>query len=392
MKTGITLRGAEMMLISLGLASFTLGYTLFYLVVAAYCFLKIRTRKYPLDLTLLFMLVLLSGTIFTLINLLTFKYDSIYTTSILYRTRFFWIRLFFAIGISVYVFALSYKEILRFVYYLSIPNTIAGLIQLFVLQTDRVSLLTPEASMASMYYIFTFPLLLEYYRLHRKSKFWIALFVLVGFFIFSKAQIIVLPLMLLYFVFKSKNSRLKKVVGAIIFIGIIASPLILQIDQFQKINHFLTVLNEKGISGLTEKNQIWTSFTLRFSSFLTAVEVFLHNPFGSGFGSFHPEYIASMTSNSVQAQIKGTEISMVLDNDLYATPKSIFFEYLVSCGLFFLGPILLIVRKCHTTNASVLVKASIYGTVLISLMIESAPFLVFLAIGTALMSKANDPS
>ncbi|UOY08833.1 hypothetical protein L0P88_09820 [Muricauda sp. SCSIO 64092] len=379
----------EMILISFSIAIFTLGYTYFSFFIAGYCALKLKSLKYPAILVILFSFVFTSGTLISFWNILISKYDSIYTSDILYRIRFFWIRIFFSIGILIYVCRLSYQQILRFVYYISVPLTIAGLFQFLEAPFERVTMLASEHSAAGMYYVFMLPLLLEYYKISKKSRFWIILFIILGLFIRSKAQILVLPLMLLYFVFKSENKKLKRTVMGIVLVGIVSLPFILRIPQLNSINHFITVLREYGIGGLTEKNQIWTSFTLRFSSFLTAVQLFGENLLGTGFGAFHPEYILKMTSNSVQAQMTGIEITGTLKNELYATPKAIFFEYLVSCGLFFLVPIIFLIIRFYKSPVSNLIKASMYSLIIISLMVELSPFLTFLAINMMLLYKST---
>ncbi|MEC3906300.1 hypothetical protein VOI54_04680 [Tamlana sp. 2201CG12-4] len=380
----------EMLMIGFAVVIFTLGYTSFSLITALYCFLKFRTIKWPYLVVILFFSILIPGTILTLWNIFISKYDSIYTVGMLYRTRFFWIRVIFASGIFVYLYSLNYKEILKFVYYMSIPCTVIGLLQLVSNPVKRVTMLAYEASAAGMYYLFMVPLLLEYYKVNRRHKFWVFLFIFTGLFIRSKAQILVLPLMLLYFIFTSDNRKLKGGVIIIIVIGLLSLPFILQMDQLKGLNHFMTVLNKEGITGLTEKNQVWSTFTFRFSSFLVALQLLGDNLFGSGFGAFHPEYIEIMISDEFLSKMTGVEIKGALENKYYASPKSIFFDYLVSSGLFFLVPITLIVIKFFKSNTSILIKASLYSFLLVSLMVELSPFLVFLVISLALFYKSKE--
>ena len=382
-------RTLEMILISFGVAIFTLGFTYYSLFIISYTIVRAHNKiKYPRKLFIMFLLILSSGTFFALYAIFFKEYEAEYTNGILLRVRFFWIRIFFAFGILSYLYTLNYKQILKFVYYVSIPLTIAGLFQFLSAPSVRVSMLASEPSAAGMYYVFLLPLLIKYYKLNKASWIWIILFICVGLFIKSKAQILALPFFILYLVFKSNNKRLRVITTYIIVLSLIISPFLMRVKEIGQLTYFFEVFREYGIAGLKEKNGVWSSFTLRFSSFLTAMQLFYENLLGFGFGVFHPEYIMRMgSSDYIQSQINGIEISGTLRGELYATPKSIFFDYLVSSGLFFLLPLIKIVWMFINKESSTLIKVSLYGLLIVSLMVELSPFLTFLVIITTLFYK-----
>ena len=381
----------EMFIISFGIATFTLGYTYFLLTIALYLFLRNQNIKFNNSIILWFFVVLLSGSFFAFYTVVIDKYNVKYDTDILLRVRFFWIRIIFAFAILTYACSLKYEQLLKFVYYISIPLTITGLFQFFSSPTERVMMLTSEPSAAGMYYIFLLPLLLIYYRINKKARFWIILFIITGIFIRSKAQILVIPFYILYFIFKTKNKKLKRIIISVITVVILISPFLLSVNEVNDILHFYETFKDLGIKGLREENHIFSSFTTRFSSFLTAIQLFYENPFGIGFGVFHPEYILRMSSpDFIQSYMNGVEISATLKGVMYGTPKSIFFEYLVCSGLFFLLPLIYYVWKFHKQEKSELIKASLYGLLIVSLMVELAPFITFNIILLTIFNKKKN--
>ncbi|GAA4280198.1 hypothetical protein [Gaetbulibacter aestuarii] len=380
----------NMILIAFSVAIYTLGFTYFSLIIAFYAIIISLNSRFSKDIFLFLFLCLIPGALIGLWVVLFGKYDSIYDLGILYRIRFFCIRIFFAFAVFIYLSRLDYTQVLKFVYYIAFLLAILGLFQVISNPFDRITMLSSEPSAAGMYYVFLAPLLLIYYDFNKRARPIILLYLIIGIFIRSKAQILVIPFYLFYFVFKSNNKKLKRTVLFLIIITLLLTPMILKIKELQDISSFLDVLFNQGIKGLTEKNKIWSTFTLRFSSILTAIQMFIENPFGSGFGTFHPEYITKMTSSeNIQSFMTGIEISKTLNNELYATPKSIFFEYLVSSGLFFLLPLFYVLFKFHKTEKSNLIKSSLYGLVLVSMMVELAPFMVFIIVLLVLHKKGK---
>lgn len=378
----------EMMLIALSIAIFTLGFTYLNLLVGGYIIIRTYSNpKIPKKVFWLFILLLLSGTLISLVKIGQETYGEFYNQTVFFRIRFFWIRILFALSICMYLMQLEYRKVLQFVFFIALPQLVFGVIELLILREGRIAMLTSEPSAAAMYYIFLSPLLLEYIRYNPKVKLIVVAYLVVGLFIQSKAQILVIPILLTYLIFKSNNLWVKRIFIVAVLLGILLAPLLLSIDQIDRIVYFLEILRAQGIEGLTEQNKIWSTFTLRFSASITAFQVFIENIFGAGFGGYHPLFIEKMTSGTIQSQLTGVEIRATLNNELYATPKSIFMEYLTSCGLFFLIPIILLVRKYILSTASYFIKASFYMTNIIALMVELSPFLTFLAVSFVLFSK-----
>ncbi len=395
MKLGPWASNLLLFIVAFAVAIFTLGYTYFSLVVSiVVLFLAYPTLKIPRKLFLFYGIILLSGTLIGIIMMGFDLYPDKETQRILLRTRFFWIRVLFATSVVVYLMNQTYKDVLRFAFAIMMIQLVSGLFELIFMDTLRISMLTSEPSAAAMYYVFLVPLMIEYYKLEKKARVWIILYAIVGLFIQSKAQILIIPLLIAYLVIKSKNQNLKLLAAVGILVIIVAVPVILGIREVDRLVYFIEILKDQGLSGLTEQNKIWSTFTLRFSSVITAFQLLWEHPFGLGFGGFHSMYIDKMLSGTLQGQLTGTEIRGILEGELYATPKSMLMEYMVSCGLFFLIPLILLVRRYIKSEVPVGIKASLYAVILISLIVELSPFLTFLGINFVLFHqlKNQDPT
>ena len=169
-----------------------------------------------------------------------------------------------------------------------------------------------------------------------------------------------------------------------------AGKYFLQINQLNSLIRFVSVSFNEGLSGLNEQNQIWTSFTFRLSGAMTSLSLFWKYLTGIGFGNFYPLYIDYMKTSELGQLLSGSEITNVLFYDSYATPKSIFLELLVSCGVFFLIPIIFITKRFLKLNLPYLLKVSLVSLLFVSLMVELAPFLTYFSILLVLGHKFNN--
>ncbi len=378
----------QLWVVALAVAIFTLGFTYFTLLVGLFIVAtSYPALKIPKTAFYFFLIVLLSGTLIALImiTLGTFPEDEV--KDVLLRSRFFWIRVLFALAVCVLLMRVSAHQILRFAYFIMLIQLGAGLYELFFTNTLRISMLTAEPSAAAMYYVFLAPLMIGYYGIEKKARIWIICYLVLGLFIQSKAQILVIPLIILFLVFRSQSKKLKIATGIALILVLICIPLFLGIKEVDRLVYFIDILKEKGIQGLTEQNRIWSTFTLRFSSVLTALQLIIENPMGIGFGGFHYFYIEKMTSSTIQGALTGVEIRGILNGELYATPKSIFLEYAVSCGLFFIIPIILIIKNFISNAIPATIQASFFALILISLLVELSPFMTFLGMLMILFHK-----
>jgi hypothetical protein len=311
------------------------------------------------------------------------------TSNVLLRIRYFLIRILFAMSVCIFLMRFSWEKILYLAYLIMIIHLIAGLYQLVFLDAKRIYMLTSEPSAAAMYYVFLAPLMIGYFNINKRARFWIILFLMTGLLTQSKALFLVVPVLIFYFVIRSENKKIKTAFWITVFGGVLAAPFILGLHEVERLVYFIQILKEQGIEGLTEQNRIWSTFTLRFSSVLTALQLMIEYPWGIGFGGFHSLYIEKMLSDSVQSTLTGVEIRGILNGELYATPKSIFLEYTVSCGIFFWLSMLVVSKKALSGNVPVTIKASFIGLILISLIVELSPFMTFLGFILILSHKLS---
>jgi len=371
----------QILLAALAIALFTLGYTYFTLFVSLFIILT-SYPKYivPKSTLLFFCIVFFSGSIIAMIMIGLNTFPDSEVNAVLLRNRFFLIRILFALAICLFLMRLTWERILYMLFVIMIIQFAAGIFQFLFTDTKRISMLTSEPSAAAMYYVFLSPLMIGYYNINKRARLWIILYLILGLFIQSKALFLVIPILILYVVFNSDNKKLKLAAWGVIVASILSIPFLLGIKEVDRLVYFIQILKEQGIEGLTEQNRIWSTFTLRFSSVLTSVQLLFENPWGIGFGGFHWLYIDKMTSDTIQSSLTGVEIRGILNGELYATPKSLFLEYAVSCGIFFLLPVFMLAKRILKNTIPTILKVSFIGVILISLIVELSPFMTFLGV------------
>lgn len=381
----------QFLLVALAIAIFTLGYTYFTLFTGLFILAtSYPAFRLPKNTFIFYLIIALAGGSIAGIMIGLDAFPDAETNNVLLRIRYFLIRILFAMSVCIFLMRFSWEKILYLAYLIMLIHLIAGLYQLVFLDAKRIYMFTSEPSAAAMYYVFLSPLMIGYYNINKGARLWIVLFLITGLLIQSKALFLVVPVLIFYFVLRSENKKIKTAFWITVIGGVLAAPFILGLNEVERLVYFIQILKEQGIEGLTEQNRIWSTFTLRFSSVLTALQLMIEFPWGIGFGGFHSMYIEKMLSDSVQSTLTGVEIRGVLSGELYATPKSIFLEYAVSCGLFFWVPMLMVFRKALSGNVPVTIKASFIGLILISLIVELSPFMTFLGFIMILIHKLSN--
>ncbi|QBA65401.1 hypothetical protein [Muriicola soli] len=388
MRSAGLLLNIQIFLVALAIAIFTLGFTYFTLFVS----LLIVTTSYPKFVvprnTLLFyIIVFMSGSLIALIMVLFNTFPDSEVKAVFLRNRLFLIRILFALAVCLFLMRLTWERVLYLLFIIVIIQVITGVYELLFTDTTRISMLTSEPSAAAMYYVLLAPLMIGYYKINKSARIWIVLYLIMGLFIQSKALFLVIPILILYLVFKSDNKNLKIAVWGVLIVSVLSIPFLLGIKEVDRLVYFIDILKEQGIEGLTEQNKIWSTFTLRFSSVLTSIQLLFENPWGIGFGSFHWMYIDKMTSNTIQSTLTGVEIRGILNGELYATPKSLFLEYAISCGIFFLLPVFVLAKRILSKAIPSTIKVAFIGVILISLIVELSPFMTFLGVLMILSHK-----
>ncbi|GGD49827.1 hypothetical protein [Muriicola marianensis] len=381
----------QFLLVALAIAIFTLGYTYFTLFTGLFILAtSYPAFRLPKNTFIFYLIIALAGASIAGVMIGIDAFPDAETKNVLLRIRYFLIRILFAMSVCIFLMRFSLEKILYLAYLIMLIHLIAGLYQLVFLDAKRIYMLTSEPSAAAMYYVFLAPLMIGYYNINKGARFWIILFLITGLLTQSKALFLVVPVLIFYFVIRSENKKIKTAFWIIVIAGVLAAPFIIGLHEVERLIYFIEILKEQGIEGLTEQNRIWSTFTLRFSSVLTALQLMIEFPWGIGFGGFHSMYIDKMLSDSIQSTLTGVEIRGILNGELYATPKSIFLEYAVSCGIFFWVPILMVSRKALSGNVPVTIKASFIGLILISLIVELSPFLTFLGFIMILLHKLSN--
>lgn len=364
------------------------------ILFAVYIFLS-HSRKLILPPKVLYLLlpVLLSGSLISFFSVINESIAAENLEDIFFRIRFFFIRIIYAFAVGIYLYRQNFLKILHIVYVLAIANIIAGLVQLFgnFLNNEflRLNMLSSEPSAAAMFYAFSGPLLLLYTQYFPNVKKYVWFFLLFGLLLLSKAQILIFILWIILYLFKAKRKVLIFPLAVILLI--IIYPYFFEVKQINSMYRLVNVLISEGVYGLNPSNQIWTSFTVRISSWIAAAEIFITNPFGVGFGHFHQLYIEFMRTNELGRHVTGIEIENILTGgNMYATPKSAFMELVVSAGLFFIIPFIFISRRVMKYKSDFLIKLSFWSVVLTALMVELSPFLTFLVFILVLQLKYRD--
>jgi len=380
----------EDFLFLLSFVAISFGFNEIAILFSVYIFFKTRLSRLQSKKIIYFLLpILISGTFLSLYNLDNLESNDF--ENILFRIRFYWIRIIYAITVASYLYNKSYIKILHIIYVLAMANLIIGILELILNSLNgefsRLNMLALEPSSSSMFYLFSIPLLFIYGQYFPKKKKYIYFFFFLGLLILSKAQILVLIFWATIYLIYLKKSFLKLIV--IIFVFVFGYSYIIQLTQISVMINLFNVLSMDGLQALNPQNQVWTSFTLRISSWLSAANIFITNPFGVGFGQFHLLYIEYMKTSDIVGAITGPGIDNILSGDgMYATPKSAFMELLVSSGLFFVIPFVKLSKKIFNKKNNSFIKISFSSLVLSALMVEIAPFLTFLIFIMILQHKS----
>lgn len=330
-------------------------------------------------------LILFIGTFLSILYIFNHNLSSDDINTQLYRIRFHFIEIVFAIFLYFRLKKKSYNEIINLILLGLSMNIVVGLFQFFSGE-ERISLLFFEPSAAGLFYVFMIPLCLGIFN--KKKKYIGYLFLIIGIFIISKSQIIIAPVILFLQATKKQKVILLFLIPVVIF-----SLYFYNTEQIASISHVGKVLLNEGIRGLNETNHIWTSWTYRISSAYTSILLLFKYPLGIGFGSFNFEYAKEMYNSGLFQSISGTEISRALGGYIFNTPKSIILEIFVSCGIFGIIIYFFIFKsfwRIRKSNPPIFY--SFIALTLSGLTVELAPIFTFIIILVALKLKIDEAS
>ena len=376
----------------ISLISFNLGINEASILFTIFVFFSQRNNlKIPKNIFIFLGILMISGTLLSFFYSSYLNISSDFHQSIFIRNRFFVIQILYSLSVAIFLIKIDKIRILYLLYIFAMINLIVGIIQLnyqiFFSTFSRLSMLTSEPSSIAMFYAFAVPLLLLYLNYNKSAKKRVWSFIIIGILIVSKAQILVFLFWLIIFLFRKTMKKKIILIFILSLIVFFCAKYFLQISQVNSLIRFLSISFTEGFTGLNEQNQIYTSFTFRLSGAMASLSLFLEYLTGIGFGTFYPLYIDYMNSSELGQLLSGSEIIEVLFYDGYATPKSIFLELLVSCGIFFLIPIIFITKSFLKQNLPYLLKVSLLSLLLVSLMVELAPFLTYFSILLILKHK-----
>jgi hypothetical protein len=333
-----------------------------------------------IDKSILFLIgIFLIGFFNAFIYLTLNNISLVETTNLLLRNVLYFIEIFFAIAVYMYLSRKSLKEILSILKYALLLNVIVGVFQLLIFHKLRLNFLFSEPSSAGFFYCFMIFIII--YKME-KSK--VAnTFKYLGLMIMSKAQFLVLGIIWFY-----RRTFKTKIIFILLGILIIAFliPYLRAFTVFNQIFIVITSLGEYGIKGLSLDFGIYDSFVVRLSGIIVAFHTLLEYPFGIGWGSFNSHFVNYVHANDLQYYLHGREIEGIISGEFYATPKSHLMELFVSTGIFGVAFIISLFRIFHKSNDKYIFYAFI-STILASLVIELAPFYLYLIILIVLLKK-----
>ena len=329
------------------------------------------------------MLLFLVGALNSFIGYAYFDFASDFQPIFL-RTRFFFFRLLFAFSIYLFFKTRSKKDVLKILFYSLILNLIASIIQLIIFPNERLTMLFSEPSAAGFFYCFILYIILANYKETKPIFVFSRLFVFLGLFIASKGQFFALILSKFFLL----SRRIK--FGIFLFITFLSFLFIDQIlnlgGKLGQVINVINKLSEYGISGLSDKYKVWSTFVTRLSAIYVSFLSIFEYPFGIGFGNFHPYYLKWL-------KYSGTIISSIETDEMkqgtkYASPRSSLLEPLISCGLFFLIGIIRIFRMFWKTRTKKHYLFSAFVSLLVvSFLLELNPFFCYLTILLSLREK-----
>lgn len=379
----------------ISLISFNLGINEASILFTIFVFFsQINNLKIPKNIFIFLFILIISGPVLSLFYSNHLNISSDFYQTIFIRIRFFIIQILYSFSVAIFLIKIDKIRILYLLYLFAMINLIVGIVQLnyqiFFSTFSRLTMLTSEPSSIAMFYAFAVPLLLLYLNYNKSAKKGVWSFIIIGILIASKAQMLIFLFWLIIFLLRKKMKNIIMLIFIIFIIVFFTANFFLQIDQFNSLVRFISISFTEGFSGLNEQNQIYSSFTFRLSGATAALSLFWEYLTGVGFGTFYPLYIDYMNSSELGQLLSGSEIIEVLYYDGYATPKSIFLELLVSCGVFFLIPIIFITKRFLKLNLPYLLKVSLVSLLLVSFMVELAPFLTYFVILLILEFKFNN--
>ncbi len=248
--------------------------------------------------------------------------------SILLSNRKYFIEIIFAIAVYNYLKFKNLQYIIETLFYAILFNVAIGTIEIALTFPARIKMLFPEPSSAGYFYLFIFFIALEklkepplYYYVSRY-------YMLIGLFIGSKAQII-----LLFFVGMLKYFTPLKVLA---YITVVSSLLYLFWDNLMEIDairYNVGVLNlylQKGLAGLRIDYGVWGTYVTRISALEGSIRCILEHPFGIGFGGFNSWFPINMAD----AGFSSAETDKILEGIYYASSKSNLLAFFVATGIF----------------------------------------------------------
>jgi len=247
-------------------------------------------------------------------------------SNIVLNIRKYMIEILFAIALYDYLKQKDLEFVLRIIYISVIVNIGFGTYQLITLYPERILMLFSEPSSAGYYYLFVFFIIYEKFKSTKFEFLTSRYFMLLGLAIGSKSQIILLALVVvLRYATPLKLLTLFSLTGIIIYI------FKEQLMGIEAIEYNLMVLNlywEDGLASLRIDNGVWGTYVTRISAIQGAIICIFDYPLGIGFGGFNSWYVENMRNIGFES----IETDLIINGDLYATPKSNLLNFFVSTG------------------------------------------------------------
>ena len=348
-------------------------------VALSYFFIDRKTQLgiFPLILLALFAIGSIGSLIFMLIDIAAYK-DA---ENVLLRNRSFFIEIFFAIALYLYLQKKTIDYILQILLIGIAANALLGTYELITAPRERISMLFPEPSAAGYYYMFVFFILVEKFK-QRWPVYVTRYFIIIGLAIGSKAQYVLL-IVIGFLHYISPKKIILFGMSLILFLSIFRA----EITSIPTIKYNLRVLNiymESGLKNFKESNGVWGTYVTRVSAIDGSIRCIIQNPLGIGFGSYNSWFRVHMA----HVGLDNPEVNAILSGRLYASSKSNLLELFVATGIFgmvlyfYIGNYFYRYRKKY----SYLFKSFLMLT-LASLFVELNPMFTYITILWVLLEK-----
>jgi len=317
------------------------------------------------------------------------------SASQLLSIRKFFIESVYAFFLYFFIRDLSLDRVFQVIYFGAIINCVIVLpeIGLALTSTYRASMLFFEPSSAGFYYCFCVFLLYLGAGDSKFRKITFYLFTVLGLFAFSKAQFIVITIVV--FLTLKRKIKLLSVILAVLIALIFGQ----QISDFNEnlmdtnmavngVNIVFNSISERGVYGLSTEYDVYETYVTRLSAIYVSFIALIEYPFGIGISTFNVWYKHYLIESNLVNIFMAKEVDMMFFGEAYASPKSRVLELVVGAGIFGAVCLVYIFKSFLDVSKKVpLLYLAFLSTFLAGCILELNPLLDYFVFLIVLLEK-----